>query len=245
VNARGWFVFVFLGLAALHGCVGTPGRPVSVPLTLALEGREATTSLGWTVRLEAAALRCAAVLVRDAAAPSLARLEALLVPRARAHGGHGGFDETVLAAWAGPEVLVLGEERRDLWIEGRAGTTDRLAVILGGATSGATDPLGDGDLRVVGTAVRGETSVRFEGGIRLPEAEPERLVEGIPLTGELEDGAALRVAIDLAQVLDAVRFDRLAPGAAPAPIDEGSQAALALRLGALAPSAYVATWSVP
>jgi hypothetical protein len=88
-------------------------------------------------------------------------------------------------------------------------------------------------------------TVRFAGGVRLPDAESERLVEGIPLGGELDEGAAVRVAVQLGAVLDAVHFERLAAGAAPAPIEEGAQAALALRLGVLSPSAFVPTWIVP
>ncbi len=235
-------------LAAAHGCVATPGRPVSVPLVLALEGRGATTSLGWEVQVDEAALLVAAVLVQDATTPSVARLEALLLPRALAHGGHAGFDETVLAAWAGPEVVTLDAASEGLSIEGRAGTTDRLALVLGGAPP--ADPsraalLGGFDLRVRGTAARDGVIVPFAGGVRLPDAESERLVEGVPLLGELDEGAAVRVAIELGVALDAVRFERLPAAPGSAPIAEGTQAALALRLGVLSPNAYVSSWFVP
>lgn len=236
-----------LALAA-HGCAATPGRPVTLELALALTGADAISSLGWSIHVDEAALLVGAVRVRDATMPAIARLEALVSPRALAHGGHGEADATVLVAWAGAEVVTLAEERTMLLLDGRAGTTDRLALVLGGAPS-AEDPRASAlhglELFVAGTATLGADTVRFSGGLDLPEAESERLVEGVSMTGVVDDGALVRVALDLSACLDAVHFDRLVPEAGTAPIVAGTQPANALRLGAGSPSSYLATLSQP
>lgn len=220
--------------AAAHGCVATPGRPASAWLTLAFDAHDVTTSSGWSVHLDEASLLVSAVRVRDATMPAAVALLDLVGPRAFAHGGHGEADATVLVAWAGSEIVSLGEEHTMLPLEGRAGTTDRLALVLGGVPS-ATDPhlaaLHGLELWVAGTATQGATSMPFAGGLDLPEAEAERLVEGVALAGEIDDDVTVRVAVDVSSWLDAVHFERLVPEAGVAPIAEGSQAAIALRLG--------------
>lgn len=242
------FAASFCVALAAHGCAATPGRPVTLELALALTGADATSSLGWSIHVDEAAVLVGAVRLRDATMPALARLEALVTPRALAHGGHGEGDATVLVAWAGAEVVTLAEERAMLLLDGRAGTTDRLALVLGGAPS-AGDPRASAlhglELFVAGTATQGAETVRFAGGLDLPEAEAERLVEGVPVAGLVDDGALVRIALDLSACLDAVHFDRLVPEGGVAPITDGSQAALALRLGAGAPGSYAATLADP
>lgn len=232
--------------AAVHGCVATPGRPVQAFLTLAFDAHDVTTSSGWAVHLDEASLLVSAVRVRDATMPAAVALLDVLGPRAFAHGGHGEADATVLVAWAGSEIVSLGEERTLLPLDGRAGSTDRLAVVLGGVPS-ASDPhlpaLHGLEVWVAGTATQGASSVAFAGGLDLPEAEAERLVEGVAVAGAIDDDVTVRVAVDISSWLDGVHFERLVPEAGVAPIAEGSQAAIALRLGVGDLRSYLASVS--
>lgn len=233
-------------LAATHGCIGTPGRPITGDLEVGLLDLTSATRTGWTVQVDHAALLISAVRVRDAdTVTAVAFLERAIGSRAFAHGGHGESDTTVLASWVGSDVLVLGETSRTQLLEGRAGITDRGALVLGGVLR-ADDERGAAlhglPLWVEGTATQGEMTVRFAGGIPLPDAESERLVEGIPMAGAIDDGVDVRLDIDLGVAFDAVHFDRLTAGDdGVAPITEGTQAALALRLGLGDLGAYVAT----
>jgi len=237
----------FLALAAAHGCVGTPGRRIVANLEVGMLDLASATRTGWEVDVTQAALLVSAVRTRDVnRPPAVAFMQALvLAPHAFAHGGHGESDTTVLASWVGSEVLVLGEGPSSMVLEGRAGTTDRGALVLGGVV-GAGDEraaaLHGLPLWVEGTATQGEMVVRFAGGIPLPEAETERLVEGIEMAGDIDDGVTLHLDIDLGVAFDAVHFERLVAGDdGVAPITEGTQAALALRIGLGDLSAYVAT----
>jgi hypothetical protein len=231
-------------LTAAHGCIGTPGRPIVATLELSLIDVEIPTRTGWSVEVDEAALSVSAVRARDASI-AVAWLEPLLLPRAFAHGGHGESDSTVLASWVGSEVLVLGGSLPIQLLEGRAGITDRGSLVLGGvldASSPDAERLHGLPLYVAGTARRGEDTVRFAGGITLPEAESERLVEGIAMAGEIDDGAVLQLELDLGVWFDAVHFDRLAVGEdGVAPITDDTQAAIALRLGLGDLRSYVAT----
>lgn len=233
-------------LAAAHGCVGTPGRAITGTLELELLDLDEPTSTGWTVDVERAALVVSAVRVRDEAYPSaVAMLQSLLSPRAFAHGGHGEPDVTVLASWVGAEVLLLGDATPSLPLEGHFGVTDRGALVLGGALDDA-DPraamLHAMPLWVEGTASRGEAAVRFAGGFALEERESERLVEGIPMAGPIDDDVVVHIGLDVGLWFDAVHFDRLTPDDdGVAPIAAGTQAAIAMRLGLGELDGYVAT----
>jgi hypothetical protein len=235
---------------AAHGCVGTPGRPITGTLELELLDLRAATSTGWSVEVERAGLLVSAVRVRDASMPAaIAALEALVSARAFAHGGHGEADSTVLASWVGAEIVVLGETPASLLLEGRAGITDRAALVLGGMlpSSDADLPLlHDQPLWVEGTATSGSSTVRFAGGFELPAAESERLVEGIALAGAIDDDTVVHFGIDLGVWFDSVHFDRLTPGPdGIAPIDGGTQAALAMRLGLGSLDGYVGSVETP
>lgn len=236
-------LLVFL---AAHGCVGTPGRAITATLEVELLDLDAATSAGWTVEVERAGLLISAVRVRDAlTSAAVARLSAFLLPRAFAHGGHGENDTTVLASWVGAEVLGFGTTHT-LPLEGRAGTTDRAALVLGGTLPAEAAELHGHPFWVEGTATRGEVTVPFAGGLDLPASETERLVEGIPLAGDLDDDTLVHLGIDLGVFFDSVHFERLAvrPDGI-APIEAETQAAIALRLGLGDLDAYVGSVAAP
>jgi hypothetical protein len=239
-------LWLSLSLAAgsMVACDGTPGRVIA--FTVLLEGRAApgealgafTTSTGWRVELQEARVGLAALRVRSAPPALLAALGQVLVPRARAHGGHGAEDTGVRGELLGPLALdTLAPAPVPLGVAaGSAGPASTFELALGG--------LGAGDLvsTLRGRATRGEVVIDFEGALALPGG---LAVEGLPLDAGLEEGGTLRLVVRADRWLDAAHFERLAPaatGRGPRRIESGDQVALAWWLGLRDPEAFAGTW---
>ncbi|MEM9691094.1 MAG: hypothetical protein AAGA56_00990 [Myxococcota bacterium] len=222
-----------LGLAAVTGAQlgvaacdsNTGGKPIEVGLAFSppddsdlVETGQFTNRYGWNVRLEEANIALGAVYFNESPALS-AQLEALLLPRAYAHPGHGHFaGGEVRAEWLGQTVynalrrtpLNIGS------VPGVAGAIQSWTLFVEPPRDGEMP--GAGALRgfrayVVGVAERGEDAIAFEGGLELlDEKESDTLgvlFEGLPLEATLDEGQRISIIVDARTWLDEAQFETL------------------------------------
>ncbi len=203
------------------------------------------TGTGWRVVLDEARLGLGPVYLYATADSLARRLEEILVPVARAHGGTDPYAGRVVRG----EMLdafvldVLAPERR-LWTDlpGSAGRVESLRVDLPGPEAEGAGPLRGHYAWVRGTATRGDERVPFAGGLIIPSDGLSEQVEGIPLDGLLDDGATVTLAVRPRAWFDGAHFERLPPpgGDGVRPIVPGSQVRNAWYLGARSLAAYAA-----
>lgn len=214
--------------ASFAACAGTSGRPIS--LALIAEPRGPTsfrTSAGWDVVLEEARVGLRALRVeRGDDALALSRV---LVPVARAHGGHG-VAAGVRAELLGPfEIDALASEPIELGTAvGSSGLAGAVELELGALGSPSVVAW------VRGTASREGADVAFAGQLEL---ERGLLVRTSPLEIVLDEGA-LRLVLRADRWLDQARFESLESGE----IDPAGQVALAWSLGLREAQAFAVVW---
>lgn len=245
-----------LALAGFAGACGTTGgRPISLSLAVERSGPASfTTATGWDVVLDEAHLLVGAVYAYapEGAVASIRRLERLLVPVARAHGGvdpYGG--RVVRCEWLSQVAVdLLAPAPTSLGVgHGSFGAASDATVLLDAPAGALADP--SGPLRghhawVAGTATSPSTgaSIAFEGGLDISDEGTARLVEGIALAATLDDGGEVRMAVALSRWLDAVHFDRLLDaGAAPRALAEGTQGHVAWLLAVREPRTWSTTYA--
>jgi hypothetical protein len=268
------------GALALSGALGaaacepaTGGELVEFELALGAAPADAdgrarfVTATGWTVQLDEALVAVGPVYVQ-ANPPALASLFSapgddralplrLLVPLAHAHPGASHYDGgEAKGEWLGQVIVDALAPSPSLRVTapGTAGDVGSLEVHLLPPRTGLAgrERLGDDQLRASGQAEKDGVVVRFAGGLRLPAESQQRIVQGVPLEGTLDDGCVLSVEIDPAAWFDEASFDVLLD----APTDElgrhlvteGSQVerawfigARSLSQGGSAPTAFRAT----
>jgi hypothetical protein len=203
------------------------------------------TGTGWRVVLDEALVALGPVYLYAPADSLARRLEWVLVPVARAHGGTDPYAGRVVRG----ELLdafvldVLAPERR-VWtdLSGSAGRVENLRADLPGPEAGGAGSLRGYHAWVRGSATRGEERVRFAGGLIIPSDGLSEQVEGIPLDGLLEDGATVTLAVRPHAWFDGAHFERLPPpgGDGVRPIVPDSQVRNAWYLGARSLAAYAA-----
>jgi hypothetical protein len=233
-------------LAVFAACTGTPGRAsefVVAAEAIAPPGATTssfTTESGWDVTLSSAHVALGPVY---AYAPASAAWRALL-PVAHAHVGEDPFGSRTVRGNALDQIDldVLGPAVELGRAAGSFGEVSDVTVVLDPPAAAIAAALHGRSLWLEGTAARGAETVRFEGGLDLPEGV-DRVIEGIPLDALLDDGDRLIVEVHPVAWLDEVQFDRLpAPVDGVSTIDPGTQPAIAWRLGVRSAAAWSARW---
>lgn len=222
---------VALALLALSfaACAGTSGRPIAVAVIADARGPSTfRTGTGWDVTLDEARLGLHALRVEPIEeVPVLARL---LVPVARAHGGHG-VEAGVRAELLGPlELDALAPAPVELGVaSGSSGPAGAIDLELGA--------LGSPDVvaRVRGTARRDGEEIAFAGELAVGGGLAVRTA---PLDAVLDEGA-LRLVVRADRWLDQARFESLS---AEGVIDPAGQVALAWSLGLRDAQAFDVEW---
>lgn len=269
-----WFALALSGALGAAACEPDTGGEL-IEFELSLGGPQAdddgrarfVTTTGWTVELDEALAAVGPVYVQ-ANPPALASLFSapgderalplrLLVPLAHAHPGASHYDGgEAKGEWLG-QVLVdalAPSPSLRVTVPGTAGDVASLEVHLLPPRAGLAgrERLGEDQLRASGQAEKDGVVVRFAGGLRLPAEAQQRIVQGVPLAGALDEGCALAVELDPAAWFDEANFDTLLD----APTDErgrhlvtaGSQVerawfigARSLSQGGAAPTAFRAS----
>lgn len=199
------------------------------------EGGVFTTDSGWEVELDEARVFVGALQMYGNPPPSAWRFPRL-VRRAWAHAGFDRFDGgTLRGEWLGQAAVdLLPPGPHDIaTLRGIAGPVRSANLELPPA------PAGEGKLAgfhawVSGTARRGEESLRFAGGLDLPDQGPmSRRVAGIPVDFDVDDHAEVVLRVHLRRWFDDADFATLPDPVVDEvrPIESDSQVARAWRLG--------------
>jgi hypothetical protein len=247
------FALASLGFAACEPNTG--GKVVELELTLQARGAgdaapgRFVTSTGWSVELSEALAAVGPVYVYENP-PAQARTTVTddrawalrwLIPAAHAHPGASHYDGgEAKGEWIGQSLVdVLSNEPSvRVRIPGTAGEVASLAVHLEPPRTGLVgrERLGDDHLRVVGVAEKEGVVVPFAGGLRLEADAQQRVIQGVPLSGSLDEGVTLRLYLHPAAWLDEARFETLLESEPDEdgryPITEGSQVQRAWFIGA-------------
>ena len=201
--------------------VGAGGRPIvfQVAVAPAAELDLFTTGEGWDVHLAEACVGLGPIYIW--AAPShlgaaAATLRSWALGTAWAHVGDSHFNGgAVRAEFLNP--FVVHPLRTDAvgvglaqGLEGPVGSFSLLLPVVGPNLADATCLRGH-SAYVVGLAVKGETSVPFEGGLDIENIGTNRRIDGLPLNAVLTDNVQLRLASHPKVWLDQVAFEKL-PG---------------------------------
>lgn len=245
---RGNFTWIGLGVAAwiAVACTSTAGVPITLTLELeSLSDGAATTPTGWRVELDEAWVLIGPVYAYaplDEDAMAMAR-RLLGPPVAHAHGGFDPLTDRLVRAEYLDQVafdalsndpLNLGE------IDGLLGAVDEASAVLDAPLEDADGPTRGHHLWVAGTATRDDETVRFEGGLDLPEEGLSRRVDAIAVDGPpLAEGSVLRLGVDASAWLAEADFSSLVgAGSDVRTITPDLQPYRAWRLGARSPDSF-------
>jgi hypothetical protein len=251
------FIIPIITIAAwlcLAGCEsGTEGRAVRFDLAIGSVAEDGDpgpgvfeTATGWRVVLDEARIALGPVYLYADAMSLARRIDRVLVPVARAHGGTDPYaGRTVRGEML--DVLVLDALSRERVsfraLPGRAGRVESVRVDLAGLPNEEAAALRGHDAWVRGFATRGDERVSFAGGLDIPGDGLTANVEGIPCEGFLDEGALVTLDVRLRAWFDAADFARLPPADAEGMrlIQPDSQVRNAWYLGARSLAGYVAT----
>ncbi len=225
-----------LGLTAHCGDDTTGRSPVAFPVFAQGVRPEATTALGWSVRIDTARLRLGAL--RWFEGPPVARLSpwerCLGVGLAYAHPGHYVPGEA-LADITTPVVIDLTRTTPNALGTARGVSGDSRSARIELRPSPVDPALPGATLSLTGTATRAAQTVRFAATYPLVLDIP-----GVPAPGALDpQGTPWTLQVDLVALVDRVDFAALPP-ASPSddpvvfPADSQSANALARALRASA-----------
>ena len=234
------------------GCAAeTHGRAVRIAFAVEAEpdGERAPgdfeTATGWQVSLERAELAIGAVYAfgPEEEPGVMARLGELVVPVAQAHGGHDPLSgKRVRAELLEPFVVDALRERDDRVeeVEAEAGTVASLAIDIAAPDAEVTRQLDGHQAFVAGTAARGDQTIRFAGGLTIPDDGLTRRIECTAGDLLLDDGATLVIGVRPHGWLRDAEFDRLSPAADDGihEVSADSQVGRAWFIGVRSPAAY-------
>lgn len=241
------FAFLTFAMTATSfaACGTTPGRVITVMLRARADGSPSfTTATGWDVTVTEARLVLGPVYIL--APRTTALLQLFQMPVALAHGGADEYATLgIRAEWLdqisldmlATEPTILGEGNG---VAGAIGDAEVDIDPPGTAISSATH---GHQAWLVGTASMGATMIPFEGGLDIADLTIARRVQGIPCSGDVDDGSELTVGVHLHSWLDRMDFDRLpAPSSgAVREIVPGTQPYNAWLLGARTSTAFAIT----
>lgn len=189
--------------ASFAACGVTPGRPITLALTLSgFTGGTFRTSSGWEVTLTEARIVVGPVYVLAPAArtAALERARSLLLPTAFAHGGFDDYAALdVRAEWLEQTVIDMSRGSAQTYVgdlQGTAGPTEytTLELVMPADASGPTH----GHVAwAAGTAtpLAGGETIAFEGGLDLPSDPLARTVESIASAFDMDASGALELTV--------------------------------------------------
>jgi hypothetical protein len=235
-------------------CWQTEGQVVTIDVALEAPASPTfiTTNTGWEVHLDEARVALGPLF---AFAPrfeggTMASLRAFLFPVARAHGGTDPLNgRRVRAEWLsqvafdatpGADLVVLGT------IEAESGQVDAVTVTLDPPDSANTAAMHDHHLWARGEASKDGRTIRFEGGLDIPDEGLSRRVEDIPIDAFLEQGGRWTITVHPEEWFQDADFDRLTETNADGVslITPESQVRSAWFLGARSSRAYAARFEL-
>ena len=241
---------VLAGTCAGACASGTEGRIVRVQVAVAGDSQPGDelgrfeTRTGWQVTLDRAELALSAIyaFAPEEDPSALARAADLLVPVARAHGGHDPLTgKRVRAELVEPVIVDLLQSRPHVLaeVDAEAGSVAALAIDLARPASSEASELDGQQVVVSGEARRGDERVRFAGGVQVPDEATARRVERAVPPQALAEGATLLLGLRASAWLDEAQFDRLMAAAddQPRAITQDDQVGRALFVGARSPRA--------
>jgi hypothetical protein len=204
-----------------------------------------TTDTGWQVTLDEAQLgleSISAIASEPQSRGAVAFLSDLLVPVARAHGGHDDANgRRVRAEWLDPVALdaLAAEPRRLGNVIAEAGDIATIKLELARSADALPGSLHGFQAYVRGSAEKDGARVPFAGGVHLAADEPARRVE-TKVKFELFDGGALVVSVHPEEWLREAEFGRLpeADDGADREIPADSQVSRAMSIGVRSPDAF-------
>ncbi len=239
---------------SLVACGETEGEVVTVDVALETSGSPTsfTTNTGWEVRLDEARIALGPLF---GFAPrfeggATAALRAFVFPVARAHGGTDPLNgRRVRAEWLGQVAfdatpgagpVVLGT------IEAESGEVDAVTVTLNPPDAANAAAMHDHHLWARGQASKDGRTIRFEGGLDIPDEGLSRRVEDIPIDAFLEQGGRWTITARPEQWFQDADFDRLTEQSADGVylITPESQVRGAWFLGARSSRAYAARFEL-
>lgn len=235
-------------------CGETEGQVVTIDVALETSdsGTSFITNTGWEVHLDEARIALGPLF---AFAPrfeggTMATLRTFLFPVAYAHGGTDPLNgRRVRAEWLtqvafdatpGADPSVLGS------IEAESGQVDAVTVTLDPPNVSNASDMHDHHLWARGEASKDGRSIRFEGGIDIPDEGLSRRVEDIPIDGILEQGGRWTITVRPEEWFQDADFDRLTEQNADGVhlITATSQVRNAWFLGARSSRAYAARFEL-
>lgn len=215
------FAAVAITGASFAACGVTPGRAIAVTFTAEGALPDFETAAGWRVHLTQAWMSIGPIYVLAPAAQTarLDRLRALVLPIARAHGGHDDFaalavraewlDERVVDLLGGPVVLGEGD--------GSAGQAESTTVELAVPADTAGPTRGHvAWVAGVATPLAGGAEVAFEGGLDVAPDTIGSAVESVASAFAMDASGTLALSIHAdgrggaaPSWLEQAHFDRL------------------------------------
>jgi hypothetical protein len=240
-------------MPVLLACGSTEGSVVTIEVVLEAPSSPSTftTSTGWEVRLDEARIAMGPLF---AFAPrfdgsAIAAIRSFLLPVAHAHGGTDPLNgRRVRAEWL-PQVAFDAISKEPLLlgaVEAESGLVDAFSVTLDPPASSQAAILHGHHLWVRGEAIKDSTSIRFGGGLDIPDEGLSRRVENIPIDAFLEEGGRWVVTVHASQWFQDAQFDGLTEqdGEGVFLITPESQVRRAWFLGARSTRAYAARFEM-
>jgi hypothetical protein len=235
-------------------CGETGGQVVTIDVALDAPTSPSSfaTNTGWEVRLDEARIALGPIF---AFAPrfeggAMAALRAFLFPVALAHGGTDPLNgRRVRAEWLaqvtfdatpGADPVALGT------IEAESGEVDSVMVTLDPPDPANAAVMHGHHLWVRGEASKAGETIRFEGGLDIPDEGLSRRVENIPIDAFLEQGGRWTISVHPEEWFQDADFEQLTEQSAEGVylIMPESQVRSAWLLGARTPRAYAARFEL-
>ena len=216
MNPTRMLLFALCTPLAVVGCGETEGEIVTIEVALETPSDPAsfTTDTGWAVRLDEALIVMGPLF---AFAPrfeggAVAAVRSFLSPVARAHGGTDPLNgRRVRAEWL-PQIVFDATATEPMAlgvVEAESGVVDAVTVTLDPPESSQADATGGHHLWVRGEATKDDVTVRFEGGLDIPDEGLSRRVENIPIDALLDQGGRWVLTVIPSEWFQDAQFDRL------------------------------------
>ena len=234
-------------------CNPTPGATATATLRLAPSTRSFTTSTGWNVTLNEAALAPNALYVYAPSGDTMASLTQALwpvaMPVAQAHGGQDPFGtRRVRLEWLGPDSLdLLGDSPSEVgFMDGTVGATSDVTLAFAPLTGVQADPSGIAHAHhawVRGTATKTGNTIAFAGGLDFASGGTEGIIETIMVSPSITRTGTQTLLVNTAAWLDLCQFDRLPDtGSGERTIEPLNQVGVGFGLGLRNATSYSVTY---